>query len=86
MLDAAFIRAGLDPIEYTAGSGQQSINPMTGMPEYTSFFKRLFKKVKKLAPIIGATVGFSMGGPMGSAIGKAIGGVVKTGDLDFQRA
>ena len=43
MLDAAFIRSGLDPMEYTVGSGQGSINPMTGMPEYTSFFKRLLK-------------------------------------------
>jgi LysM repeat protein len=86
MLDAAFIRAGLDPIEYTAGSGQQSINPMTGMPEYTSFFKRLLRKIKKVAPAIGSVVGFSMGGNMGAAIGKTIGGVIKSGDVDFQDA
>jgi LysM repeat protein len=86
LLDAAFIRAGLDPMEYTAGSGQQSINPMTGMPEYTSFFKRLLRKIKKIAPAIGSVVGFSMGGPMGSAIGKTIGGVIKSGDIDFQDA
>ena len=86
MLDASFIRAGIDPVEYTVGSGQGSINPMTGMPEYTSFFKRLLKKVKKVAPIIGGVIGFSMGGNIGAGIGKAIGGVIKTGDLDFQRA
>ena len=86
MLDAAFVRAGIDPIEYTVGSGQGSINPRTGMPEYTSFFKRLFKKVKKLAPAIGALVGFSYGGAQGAGIGKAIGGVIKTGDLDFGKA
>jgi len=86
MLDAAFIRSGLDPMEYTVGSGQGSINPMTGMPEYTSFFKRLLKKVKKVAPALGALVGFSYGGPMGAAIGKTIGGVIKTGDFDFQDA
>ena len=86
MLDAAFIRSGLDPVEYTVGSGQGSINPMTGMPEYTSFFKRLLKKLKKVAPVIGSVVGFSMGGNIGAGIGKAIGGVIKTGDLDFQRA
>jgi len=86
MLDAAFIRAGIDPVEYTVGSGQGSINPRTGMPEYTSFFKRLLKKVKKVAPIIGGVIGFSMGGNIGAGIGKAIGGVIKTGDLDFQNA
>ena len=88
MLDAAFVRAGLDPREYTVGNSQGSINPMTGMPEYGlgSFIKRLFKKVKKLAPAIGALVGFAYGGPKGAGIGKAIGGVIKTGDVDFQRA
>lgn len=86
MLDAAFIRAGIDPLDYTVGSGQNSINPMTGMPEYTSFFKRLFKKVKKLAPVIGTLVGFRYGGARGAGIGKAIGGVIKTGDLDFGKA
>ena len=34
MMDAAFVRAGLDPREYTVGSAQASTNPMTGMPEY----------------------------------------------------
>jgi len=88
MMDAAFVRAGLDPREYTVGSAQASTNPMTGMPEYGlgSFIKRLFKKVKKLAPAIGALVGFRYGGAKGAGIGKAIGGVIKTGDLDFQRA
>ena len=88
MMDAAFVRAGLDPREYTVGSAQASTNPMTGMPEYGlgSFIKRLFKKAKKLAPAIGALVGFRYGGAKGAGIGKAIGGVIKTGDLDFQRA
>ena len=88
MLDAAFVRAGLDPMEYKVGSPQASINPMTGMPEYGlfSFIKRLIKKVKKVAPIIGSMVGFAYGGPTGAGIGKAIGGVLKTGDLDFKDA
>ena len=88
MLDAAFVRAGLDPNQYKVGSPQASVNPRTGMPEYGlgNFFKRLFKKVKKLAPAIGALVGFSYGGAKGAGIGKVIGGVIKTGDLDFQKA
>ena len=88
MLDAAFVRAGLDPMEYKVGSSQAAVNPMTGMPEYGlfSFVKRLLKKVKKIAPVIGQIVGFAYGGPMGAGIGKAIGGVLKTGDLDFKDA
>ena len=88
MLDAAFVRAGLDPMEYKVGSSQTAVNPMTGMPEYGlfSFVKRLLKKVKKIAPVIGQIVGFAYGGPMGAGIGKAIGGVLKTGDLDFKDA
>ena len=88
MLDAAFVRAGLDPNQYKVGSPQASTNPRTGMPEYGlgSFFSRLWKKVKKLAPAIGTLVGFRYGGAQGAGIGKAIGGVIKTGDLDFQKA
>ena len=88
MLDAAFVKAGLDPREYTVGSAQASTNPMTGVPEYglSSFIKRLFKKVKKLAPVIGSIVGFSYGGATGAGIGKALGGIIKTGDVDFQAA
>ncbi len=69
MLDAAFVRAGLDPREYTVGNSQGSINPMTGMPEYGlfSFVKRLFKKVKKIAPVIGSMVGFAMAVPWAQA-------------------
>ena len=88
MMDAAFVKAGLDPREYTVGSAQASTNPMTGVPEYGifSFVKRLFKKVKKLAPVIGSIVGFRFGGPQGAGIGKAIGGVLKSGDIDFKDA
>jgi hypothetical protein len=88
MMDAAFVKAGLDPREYTVGSAQASTNPMTGVPEYGigSFVKRLWKKVKKLAPIIGSIVGFRFGGPLGAGVGKAIGGVLKSGDVDFKDA
>ena len=45
---------GLDPKQYIVGSELNSINPVTGQPEF--FFKKLFKKlkgvVKKVAPIV----------------------------------
>ena len=44
---------GLDPQRYIVGSEFNSINPITGQPEF--FFKKVFKKlkkvVKKVAPI-----------------------------------
>ena len=36
---------GLDPQEYVVGSELNSLNPVTGMPEF--FFKSIFKSVKK---------------------------------------
>jgi len=45
---------GLDPERYIVGNELNSINPITGQPEF--FFKKLFKSVKKLvkkaAPIV----------------------------------
>ena len=41
---------GIDPTEYIVGSNFNSINPVTGQPEF--FLKKLFKKLKKAAPII----------------------------------
>ncbi len=41
---------GIDPTQYIVGSNFNSINPVTGQPEF--FLKKLFKKLKKYAPII----------------------------------
>tara|TARA_R100000664_G_scaffold13369_1_gene21395 strand:- start:7704 stop:9035 length:1332 start_codon:yes stop_codon:yes gene_type:complete len=61
-----------DPNRYVVGNTLNSINPITGQPEF--FFKKLFKKafkvVKKAAPIV---VGAVAGPPAGAALGAAIG-------------
>ena len=41
---------GIDPTQYIVGSNFNSINPVTGQPEF--FLKKLFKKIKKAAPVI----------------------------------
>lgn len=41
---------GIDPTQYIVGSNFNSINPVTGQPEF--FLKKLFKKLKKAAPLI----------------------------------
>tara|TARA_R100000544_G_scaffold9276_1_gene3807 strand:+ start:422 stop:1567 length:1146 start_codon:yes stop_codon:yes gene_type:complete len=41
---------GIDPTQYIVGSDFNSINPVTGQPEF--FLKKLFKKLKKAAPIL----------------------------------
>ena len=41
---------GIDPTQYIVGSNFNSINPVTGQPEF--FLKKLFKKIKQAAPIL----------------------------------
>ena len=67
---------GLDPQRYVVGDQLNSLNPVTGMPEF--FFKSIFKGIKKAVksvvkvakkiapvalPIIGATIGLPFLGP-----------------------
>ena len=67
---------GLDPQRYVVGDQLNSLNPVTGMPEF--FFKSIFKGIKKAVksvvkvakkiapvalPIIGATIGIPILGP-----------------------
>ncbi len=49
--------------------GSGTINPETGMPEYS--LKKFFKRIVK--PLVGAVVGFVVGGPAGAAIGAGLG-------------
>jgi hypothetical protein len=76
----AFERHELNPYQYQVGHFENSINPLTGAPEF-GFFKKLGKSLKKAAPVIGQVVGFAIGGPAGAAIGGGIGGGVKEGSL-----
>ncbi len=76
----AFERHEINPYQYQVGHFENSINPLTGAPEF-GFFKKLGKSLKKAAPTIGKIVGFAVGGPAGAAIGGGIGGGVKEGSL-----
>jgi len=76
----AFDRHEIDPYQYTVGHYQNSINPLTGVPEF-GFFKKVGKFLKKAAPVIGSVVGFAMGGPTGAAIGSGIGTAAQGGDV-----
>jgi len=63
----AIKRAGADPDRYVVGSGNQSINPDTGSPEF--FFKKVFKAIKKFAPVAAIAAPFLLPG-----VGAAVGG------------
>jgi len=76
----AFERHELNPYQYQVGHFENSINPLTGAPEF-GFFKKLGKSIKKAAPVIGQIIGFAIGGPQGAAIGGGIGGGIKEGNL-----
>ena len=66
-----------DPNRYVVGNDLNSINPVTGQPEF--FFKKLFKKILPMAaPIIGNLILPGMGGPIASALAtKLTGGSTK---------
>ena len=84
-----------DPERYVVGSGENSINPETGLPEF--FFKALskiakgvsnvikgvVKVVKKVAPIIlPIALSFTPLGPVyGAALGSGIGTLMKGGSV-----
>ena len=81
---------GIDPERYVVGNELNSINPVTGQPEF--FLKKIFKGVKKavkgvvkvfkkVAPIVLSTVGFMVAGPIGASLGSGIGTLIQGGDL-----
>ena len=79
-LSEAFDRSNVDMARYTVGSGANSINPMTGQPEF--FLKKLVKGLKKLfktvAPIV-IPIGLNMLMPGLGAVGSgALGAGITT--------
>ena len=67
---------GIDPGRYIVGNDLNSINPVTGQPEF--FLKKIFKRIKKgiadvsgyAAPVIGAMYGPAAGALAGAAMGS----------------
>jgi len=63
-----------DPNRYVVGNALNSINPLTGQPEF--WFKKIFRAVKKvfkkvapiIVPIIGNMIAPGIGGPIASAL------------------
>ena len=81
---------GIDPERYVVGNELNSINPVTGQPEF--FLKKIFKGIKKavkgvvkvfkkVAPIVLSTVGFMVAGPIGASLGSGIGTLIQGGNL-----
>ena len=76
---------GLDPQSYIVGSELNSINPVTGQPEF--FLKKLLKKivkvVKKVLPaVLPIALSFTpLGAVYGSALGSGIGTLMRGGKL-----
>ena len=84
------LEMGIEPERYIVGNELNSINPVTGQPEF--FLKKLFKGVKKLvkgvvkvfkkvAPIVLSAVGMAFLGPIGAGLGSGIGTLIQGGNL-----
>jgi hypothetical protein len=72
-------QAGLNPAQYVVGSGENSINPETGQPEY--FLKRLVPKPLRKAASVAVPIAASILAPgIGTAASSALGlGLGKVG-------
>lgn len=81
---------GIDPERYVVGNELNSINPVTGQPEF--FLKKIFKGIKKavkgvvkvfkkIAPIVLSIGGAALFGPLGAALGSGIGTLIQGGNL-----
>ena len=81
MLFTQMEELGLEPERYIVGNELNSINPITGQPEF--FFKKTLKKVgkliKKALPVIGAVIGYNLMGGAGAGWGSTIGSAVGAG-------
>ena len=81
---------GLEPERYVVGNELNSINPVTGQPEF--FLKKLFKGIKKAvkkvvkvlkkaSTVVLPIVGGMLGGPIGAALGSGIATGIQGGSL-----
>jgi hypothetical protein len=79
---------GIEPERYIVGSELNSINPVTGQPEF--FLKKIFRKisrgvkkiVKKIAPVVlPIALSFALGPIYGSALGSGITTLLQGGSL-----
>ena len=70
MLFNQMLDMGINPERYIVGNNFNSINPVTGQPEF--FLKKIFKGAKKalksIAPYAGTIAGIFGAGPMASAL------------------
>ena len=62
-----------DPNRYVVGNTLNSINPITGQPEF--FFKKLLKFAKKAAPVIIGAYDPRLGAATGAVLGGTKGGI-----------
>ena len=81
MLFAQMREMGIQPERYIVGSQFNSINPITGQPEF--FLKKIFKEakkaLKKVAPYAGLIAGVAGLGPGYAALAGGIGGLYGSG-------
>ncbi len=77
VIGQAFQQAGVSPAKFVAGSPQASINPQSGVPEY-SFWSAILPVIGAAAgsfiPGIGTAAGMAVGGAAGGALGAGIDG------------
>ena len=77
---------GIDPGRYIVGNDLNSLNPVTGQPEF--FFKKIIKQIRKaipgdleqyLGPIVGMAPGNPFYGALAGGIGSGVGGALAGG-------
>ena len=77
---------GIDPGRYIVGNDLNSLNPVTGQPEF--FFKKIIKQIRKaipgdleqyLGPIVGMATGNPWLGAIAGGIGSGAGGALAGG-------
>ena len=77
MIHAAFMKAGVNPSQFTAGSASASHNPTTGQPEFnilSSILPVAGAALGSFIPGIGTAAGMAAGGALGGAAGGALNG------------